>query len=272
MQEEKRRGVFAGITGTPGAGKSTLIGAIGNRLMALNPNLRMAVLAIDPSSHVSGGSLLGDRTRVRFPVDEDRLFFRSQASSGELGGMSPATFQVARLLHYLFDLVLIETVGIGQNEIEIQKLADRVYLVLQPFAGDQVQFLKAGIMEIPHVFILNKCDEKDAARRSFHALKTSLEFARPGESDIRIFQTSAVSGIGIDDVCEDLLAFCANAGDRESILRPKEEKYFARWVAEEFGRHGLRFLETLGGPAKILVPLGGFDLAQEEFSRQIARA
>lgn len=264
--------MFAGITGTPGAGKSTLIGAIGNRLVALDSRIRMAVLAIDPSSHVSGGALLGDRTRVRFPIDEDRLFFRSQASGGELGGMSPATFQVARLLHYLFDLVLIETVGIGQNEIEIQRLADRVYLVLQPFAGDQVQFLKAGIMEIPQVFILNKCDEVDAARKSFHALKTSLEFARPGESDLRIVQTSAVSGIGIDEVCQDLLQFCAKTEGAESLLLQKENKYFARWVEDEFGRHGLRFLETLGGPAKFVGPSGGFDLAQEEFNRRIARA
>lgn len=227
------------------------------------------MLAIDPSSHVSGGALLGDRTRVRFPVDEDRLFFRSQASAGELGGMSPSTFQVARLLHYLFDLVLIETVGIGQNEIEIQKLADRVYLVLQPFAGDQVQFLKAGIMEIPQVFILNKCDEKDAARRSYHALKTSLEFARPGESDIHIFQTSALTGQGIDDVCRDLLEFRASVTDAEPLLRARESRYFARWVQEEFGRHGLRFLDAKGGPDAFLLPSGGFDLAQDTFSRAV---
>lgn len=263
--------MFAGITGTPGAGKSTLIGAIGNRLMAMDPDVRMAVLAVDPSSHVSGGSLLGDRTRVRFPVNEERLFFRSQASGGELGGMSASTFQVARLLHYLFDLVLIETVGIGQNEIEIQKLADRVYLVLQPFAGDQVQFLKAGIMEIPQVFILNKSDEKDAARRSLHALKTSLEFARPGESDIQIIQTSAVTGQGVDDVCADLLRFRASVQDAESPLRAKEEKYFARWVEDEFGRYGLRFLDASGGAQAFLSPSGGFDLAQESFSKAVTR-
>jgi LAO/AO transport system kinase len=238
--------------------------------MSLDPAVRLAVLAVDPSSHVSGGSLLGDRTRVRFAVDQERLFFRSQASGGELGGMSPSTFQVARLLHYLFDLVLIETVGIGQNEIEIQKLADRVYLVMQPFAGDQVQFLKAGIMEIPQVFILNKCDEKDAARRSYHALKTSLEFARPGESDIRIFQTSAVTGQGIDEVCGDLLDFRASVKDAEALLREKESRYFARWVQEEYGRHGLRLLDKKGGPAGFLDPSGGFDLAQEMFSKSVS--
>lgn len=262
--------MFAGITGTPGAGKSTLIGAVGNRLMALDPDVRLAVLAVDPSSHVSGGALLGDRTRVRFPVEEERLFFRSQASAGELGGMSPSTFQVARLLHALFDIVLIETVGIGQNEIEIQRLADRVYLVLQPFAGDQVQFLKAGIMEIPHVFILNKCDEKDAARRSYHALKSSLEFARPGET-LEIIQTSALSGQGIDEVCRDLLEFRRTVRDPEQLLREKERRYFARWVEDEYGRYGLRVLNEKGGAARYLEPSGGFDLAQELFSEDIER-
>ena len=117
------------------------------------------MLAVDPSSQVSGGALLGDRTRMRFPPDERRLFFRSQASESDLGGLGPSTFQVCRLLTRLFDCVMIETVGIGQSEADIRHLADRVYLVLQPLGGDEVQFLKAGIIEVPHAFILNKCDE-----------------------------------------------------------------------------------------------------------------
>jgi LAO/AO transport system kinase len=138
--------IMLGVTGTPGAGKSSLLARTTLELLAMDKELSFAVLAVDPSSHVSGGSLLGDRTRMRLPHDELRVFFRSQASATELGGLGPWSFQVARLLSLLFDCVLIETVGIGQSEADIRHLADRVYLVLQPLAGDEVQFFKAGIM------------------------------------------------------------------------------------------------------------------------------
>ncbi|MCE9597072.1 MAG: protein kinase [Spirochaetia bacterium] len=268
---DKRAGVFIGITGTPGAGKSTLIGALGTRLLAKNPDVRIAVVAIDPSSEVSGGALLGDRTRVRFPIDEARLFFRSQASDRQLGGMSPSTFQVCRLLHYFFDIVIIETVGIGQNEIEIQKLADRVYLILQPLAGDQVQFLKAGIMEIPQVFVLNKSDEEEAARKSYYALRASLQFVRPGEEDrIKIIRTSGITGAGLDELTDDILAFRNDSNDPEGALREKEVRYFTQWVSEEFGRNGKRTLEELGGASAFLNQNGDFDLAQKDFLTRIS--
>jgi len=240
---------------------------MGIRLTAMDPELRVAVVAVDPSSEVSGGAILGDRTRVRFPIGEDRLFFRSQASDGQLGGMSPSTFQVCRLLHYYFDIVIIETVGIGQNEIEIQKLADRVYLVLQPLAGDQVQFLKAGIMEIPDVFLLNKSDEADAARKTYHTLRASIHFSRPGEEErLKIIQTSALSGMGVDELCEDLISFCKQFRDPELALREKEIRYFRKWVKDEFGKNGIRALENLGGAETYIRDAGDFDLAQKAFS------
>jgi LAO/AO transport system kinase len=227
----------------------------------MDPHIRVAVVAVDPSSEVSGGALLGDRTRVRFPVDEDRLFFRSQASDRQLGGMSPGTFQVCRLLYHLFDLVIIETVGIGQNEIEVQRLADRVYLVLQPLAGDQIQFLKAGIMEIPDVFLLNKSDEVEAARKTYHALKASIQFTRPGDGDIQILQTSAVMGTGIDEVCADLMELVRKPRDGESLMREKEERYFSQWVREEYGRSGIKKLLDLGGAAFWIKECGSYDAA-----------
>jgi LAO/AO transport system kinase len=174
-----RRATFLGITGTPGAGKSTLTGQLARRMHAQRSDLRFAVLAVDPSSRFSGGALLGDRTRVRFATGDARLFFRSQASDTELGGLSPRSFQVCRLLYRLFDCVIIETVGIGQSEVDIRFLADRVYLVVQPMGGDEIQFLKAGIMEVPDEIVLNKCDAVDAARRSYQALKSSMALARP---------------------------------------------------------------------------------------------
>src|SRR5690606_6958306 len=116
-----------GITGTPGAGKSTLVGEMATRLVGADDHTAVAVLAVDPSSQISGGALLGDRTRVRFPAGEPRLFFRSQASDRELGGVSRTTFPVCRLLHRLFDVVFVETVGIGQSETEIQHVSDWTY-------------------------------------------------------------------------------------------------------------------------------------------------
>lgn len=267
------RATFSGITGTPGAGKSTLIGEIALRFVAADEKVRVAVLAVDPSSEVSGGALLGDRTRVRFPVDEPRLYFRSQASDRELGGISRTTFSVCRLLYHLFDHVLIETVGIGQNEIEVQHVADRVYLVLQPLAGDQIQFMKAGIMEIPDAFIINKSDQTEAARKTYYALKTSLSFVRPGEEHLPIFRVSALTGLGLDELHADIQAKRDEllASDRDGIrsdaeLYRKEVFYFEKWVRDEYGRHGLRRLASVGGAGSYMDRHGGFDLARKQFA------
>lgn len=238
-----RRARFVGITGTPGAGKSTLIGETALRLIKADPAVRVAVVAVDPSSAVSGGSLLGDRTRVRFPVKEKRLYFRSQASDRELGGVSRTTFPVCRLMHRLFDIVFVETVGIGQSEIEIQHVADFIYLVLTPLGGDQVQFMKAGIMEIPNAIVLNKCDAKEAATRAYHSLRASLSLSQPGkERQIRIHRTSATTGFGLDRLTESILAIDVDPIGRS--MRRKEDYFFEKWVRDEFGRTGLRYLEV----------------------------
>lgn len=258
------------MTGAPGAGKSSLIGRAAQRLIESDHQVSLAVLAVDPSSHISGGAILGDRTRVRFPLDERRLFFRSQASDQELGGVSRSTFQAGRLLMRLFDLIVVETVGIGQNEIEIQYIADRVYLVMQPMAGDQVQFMKAGIMEIPDCFILNKCDQEDATRPTYHALRVSMSFARPGEErQLPVLLTSAQSGAGIDDLVADWKSV-RNGHGRHSLL-DREAYYFQRWVRDEFGRQGLLRLQSSHGSAvDFLRKAGDFDQAQLKFAAEQA--
>ncbi len=266
--ENRRDAVFLGITGTPGAGKSTLTGRLANHLAREDENIAVAVLAVDPSSRVSGGALLGDRTRVEFAAGEKRLFFRSQASDRELGGVSRTTFQVCRLLSRLFDYVFVETVGIGQSEIEIQFVVDRTYLILQPMAGDQVQFMKAGIMEVPQVFVLNKSDEIQAAEKSYHALRATLAFTRPGEEDeLEIFRVSARTGLGLDS----LLGEMRSARDELNRLRgerDKESYFFAKWVRDEFGRRGLRRLgpgDGVDAARDFIRDAGDFDLAQTRF-------
>jgi LAO/AO transport system kinase len=268
-----KRALVVGFTGTPGAGKSSLIGEVCLQLLPPGKELAVAVLAVDPSSEDSGGALLGDRTRMNFPVHDKRLFFRSQASALDLGGMGQKTFQVVRLLRYFFDFVFIETVGIGQNEVEVRKLSDHTILVMQPLAGDQVQFMKAGIMEVPDTFVINKCDEESLARKSYHLLKSSLKLMHitleHNATDARnVFLTSAAKHRGI----EELASFISGLGHRSDIrqgFHQREEFYLRKWIRQEFGQYGIRVYEKLAGSR--LAALASYEEKEQEFSELMVR-
>lgn len=261
---DRKHAVFLGITGTPGSGKSSLLSTCIPRLLELNTSLSIAVVAVDPSSPLSGGALLGDRTRMRPSPHDDRLFFRSQASQLQSGGLSPSTFQVCRLLACLFDCVFVETVGVGQSEADIRHLTEHVFLVLQPLGGDNVQFLKAGIMEIPHAFIVNKCDDP-SAQSTYHMLSASLRLARPGErTPVPVYRVSARSGEGIDDLCRVFLDLFDSSPSVD--LFSKEVHFFSKWVLEEWGKAGGRFLEKQGGAQKYVTAYGGFEASQRSFA------
>src|SRR6185369_3667358 len=216
-------------------GKSSLIGRLALHLVETDPAVRIAILAIDPTSLDSDGALLGDRLRTRFPVGERRVFFRSQATQGDLGGVGRRTWAATRLLRHLVDLILVETVGIGQSEIEIARLADATALVLQPLAGDHVQFMKAGVMDIPDLYVVNKCDEEALARRSTYELAAALKVARIGGDEPRIFQTSATTGRGVPELAAYLRALPQRLPDPMHFVR--------RAVAEAYGRFGLAIVE-----------------------------
>lgn len=150
-----------GITGPPGAGKSTLINAFAKHL--LDQNKKVAIIAIDPSSPFNKGSLMGDRLRMSEHFLNPNIFIRSMASRGSLGGLAPKIFEVADIIRAAqFDYVIIETVGVGQSEVEIASLADTTVLVLVPEAGDEIQTIKSGVMEIADVYVLNKSDRSGA--------------------------------------------------------------------------------------------------------------
>ncbi|TGK03889.1 protein kinase [Leptospira semungkisensis] len=237
------RSLTIGFTGTPGAGKSSLLGEISTSFLNTAADKKMAVVAIDPSSHISGGSLLGDRTRLSLPTRERRIFFRSQPSQLELGGLNPYTYHVIRLLRCFFDLVFVETVGIGQNEIEVSKLSDLSFLVMVPLGGDQIQFMKSGIMEVPNAFILNKCDEESLARASYHTLSTTLEFLKdinPGGSIPPIFLTSVKTKKGITELLDFILS-------QRPVINRKSETILQlnKWVKSEYGNFGLSVLGEL---------------------------
>lgn len=246
LHPKAKSGCVFGFTGTPGAGKSSLIGALCLNLLEQTPDLSIAVVAIDPSSQASGGALLGDRTRTQFPAQDKRVFFRSQASHLDLGGMGKTTYSVVRLLKKLFDIVIIETVGIGQSEIEVQRLADHTILVMQPLAGDQVQFMKAGIMEVPDTFVINKCDEDKLAKKSLHLLKASLKLAKiyihndPEQQQQDIFMCSATKLRGINELASKLLTQ-AQTSERKNAS--EQAQYFLdKAIRQNYGELGLKIL------------------------------
>lgn len=247
-EQSSRKGIVIGFTGTPGAGKSSLIAELCQSLLATSDSVTIAVLAVDPSSQVSGGSILGDRTRMRTQGKEPRLFFRSQASNLELGGVTQNTYQATRLLKHYFDYIIIETVGIGQNEVDIQYMTDHTFLVMQPLAGDQIQFMKCGIMEIPDSFVVNKCDEELLARRSYHMLRTSLKQAKlvalDADDDFKqaskdnIFLTSAIKQLGIQELADFTLTLKAKTESDRDLF------YLGKRIQADFGTFGLNILQS----------------------------
>lgn len=210
-----------GITGPPGAGKSTLVNAIIDRLLT-NGN-KIAVLAIDPTSPFNLGSLLGDRIRMAPHFNHPDVFIRSVATRGSLGGLSAKTIEMADLLRAAgFDYVLIETVGVGQTEIEIAGLADITLLVLVPESGDEIQNIKSGLMEIADAFIVNKADRPEADLFA-NNLKKITHQKKDGQ--IPVFKTIASKGEGVKEVADFLKSNPSlNNNRKESLLTEKAYK------------------------------------------------
>jgi LAO/AO transport system kinase len=179
-----------GVTGPPGAGKSTTVGALTGAYRA--KGMRVAVLAVDPSSPYSGGALLGDRIRMSDHINDPDVLIRSVAARGHLGGLAAAVPAAIRLLAALaYDVILLETVGVGQSEIEIAAVADPTVVILNPGAGDAIQAAKAGLLEVADLLVVNKAD-RDGADQTVRDLRA--------ETDVRILKLVASTGEGIDDL------------------------------------------------------------------------
>ena len=187
-----------GVTGPPGAGKSTLLSALVASWRRAGDTL--AVLAVDPSSKRSGGSLLGDRARIEHDPRDDGLLIRSTAAGARMGGLAAATREAAHALAAAFDLVVVETVGVGQSEVDIAGLADTTLVLLAPGMGDGIQAAKAGILEIGDVYVVNKAD-REGADQVVRDLRSVLSLgARTGAWRAPIVKTVAHSGEGVDDL------------------------------------------------------------------------
>lgn len=259
------RSTVVGITGTPGSGKSSLVSATTREMLRQDADATIAVVAIDPSSQVTKGALLGDRMRMRTAVDETRLFFRSQASVTALGGLAPPTYLVVRALATLYDYVIVETVGIGQSEADIKHLADTVYLVMAPGGGDEVQMIKAGIVEIPDAFVVNKADTPGASA-TYHQLRGALWLARPLDSEsVSVLLASARRGDGIADLAGTILGLRAQGSAQERIAE-RAGHFFELWVRDEWGRQGVRALRADPSLASSCDPVAGFGAAQQAFN------
>lgn len=191
-----------GITGPPGAGKSTLVNSLIEQLVSRGS--KVAVLAIDPTSPFNFGSLLGDRIRMASHFNSPDVFIRSLATRGSLGGLSAKTIEMADVLRAAgFDYVLIETVGVGQSEIEIAGLADITFVVLVPESGDEIQNIKSGLMEIADAFIINKADRDDADLFANNLKK--IIHQKEGTA-LPVFKTVATTGTGITEVADFILS------------------------------------------------------------------
>ncbi len=233
-------GHIIGVTGPPGVGKSSLLSRLVAEWRARERSV--AVLAVDPSSRRSGGSLLGDRARIDVDPRDRQVFIRSTAAGDRLGGLAPATRSAAAALAAAFDVVVIETVGVGQSEVEVADVADTVAVVIQPASGDVLQFLKAGIMEVPDVLVLTKADLATTARRAIADLTAAL--ATVGAPDIKLCPVSSVPPpTGIAELADALEAH------RQSLdLATRRLHARRRHALDEFAaEHGERGLRALGG-------------------------
>ncbi len=208
-----------GITGPPGAGKSTLVNALLHQW--LKEDKRVAVLAVDPSSPFNFGALLGDRIRMTDFYNQPNVYIRSLASRGALGGLNAKIVEITDLLkHSNFDYILVETVGVGQSEVEIAGLADCTIVALVPEAGDEVQTIKAGIMEIADIFVVNKAD-RDLAESLFRNLKILVHEKATDNGEIQVIKTIAIQEKGIEELSTSIASFlksCNNNADKKIQL------------------------------------------------------
>jgi len=232
-----------GITGPPGAGKSTLLDKIIE--LERGRQKKVAVIAVDPSSPFSGGAILGDRLRMQSHATDEGVFIRSMASRGHLGGVAQATCDAIKVLDAAgFDLIAVETIGVGQTEIEVVELSDLVLLVLVPGLGDEIQAMKAGVMEIGDIFVVNKMDRDGALKlKAEIEYVLGIQFADHPENMKPIVMTAASMNEGIDDLLTAIDGYVAKISQngslqdkRKSRLKSEIRQIFTQKVSAHVNR------------------------------------
>lgn len=247
-----------GFTGPPGVGKSTLTYAVARAL--IERGRTVGIVAVDPASVRSGGSLLGDRARMPFGAEDARVFVRSYSTGGESGGLTHAAHAAIAILAAAYDVVLVETTGVGQTETDVTLVADTVVLVLQPGSGDTLQFLKAGVMEIPDVLVVQKADHEELARRALADVRGALSTAHAagvgheGGVAVPLLATSARTGLGIDALIDALDLHREQLGSRVQTRRDAGAVGYA--LLDFVRMHGGHGVATLGGKDALRAALG----------------
>ena len=235
------RAAVIGLTGPPGVGKSTLVSALVGAWRARGRTV--GVIAVDPSSRRTRGALLGDRTRIDVDPMDQGVFVRSMAARERLGGLADLCAAAMVLMRAVFDVVLVETVGVGQSETEVADLVDTVLFAVQPGSGDSLQFIKAGIVEIPDVAVVTKADMGRIAERAQRDLESALGLTGGGAAGWQppVLLASATTGQGIDALVEAIDRHTVALEGRLPSKRADQGRlWLERWVREEFGRRGMR--------------------------------
>jgi len=229
-----------GLTGPPGVGKSTLAGALIR--IYRRRGRRVAVIAVDPSSRRSGGALLGDRTRLASDPTDEGVYIRSMAARDRLGGLAELTIGAMVLLRALYDIVLLETVGVGQSETDVADCADTVIFCVQPGSGDSLQFMKAGIVEIPHLVVVTKSDMGVAAARARADGEGALGLAEADGAAAEVLSLSAARGEGLEELVAAIdrrWAWLGAKGRMAAQRRDQAQQWLIDSLRQRFGRHGL---------------------------------
>ena len=251
-----------GLTGPPGVGKSTLTAALIEQWRSAGRTV--GVIAVDPSSKLSGGALLGDRTRLRTDPADQGVFVRSMAARDRLGGLADLTVAALVLMRALFDLVLVETVGVGQSETDVSSAADTIVLCIQPGSGDALQFMKAGIVEIPDIVAVTKTDMGLTAAQAQADLAAALDLREraPGDWAVEALGVSALKGEGVADLVALIDRHGAHLAPILAARRQAQaEQWLAQFVRERWGREGLKRVGALtlapgASPFSVLAGLG----------------
>jgi LAO/AO transport system kinase len=235
------RAHVVGLTGPPGVGKSTLTNVLVARARA--GNRTVGVIAVDPSSRRTGGALLGDRARIVTDPNDRGVYVRSMAARDRLGGLSNETVAAMVLMRAIYDRVIVESVGIGQSEADISFCADTVVLCVQPGSGDSLQFMKAGVMELPDIVVVTKADMTDAARRARADVEGALTLVavKPGWP-VPVLPVAAARGDGVvelDAAIERHRAFLGDGGRLDAQRRAQEEFWVDEAIRSHFGTAGI---------------------------------
>ena len=229
------RAFLIGITGPPGAGKSTLVDQVTATLRTRGK--RVGIVAVDPTSPFTGGAILGDRIRMNRHANDEGVFIRSLATRGFLGGLSRSTADVANVMDAMgMDVVIIETVGVGQDEVDIVRLAHTTIVVMVPGMGDDIQAIKAGILEIGDLFVVNKAD-RDGADRTARELSFMLEMNSYGDNSWRppVLKTEAQRGTGVEELVDKVEShqdWLRQSGEMDRLLRDKHATLFQTLLKE----------------------------------------